>query len=425
MDSNIPDIKSSKSLDAWFFLYASFGLYAIFTIVFSKVSIIGATAAGQLLCMLLPAILYAKWKSGSVVEGLRLGPVACGISWRVGLLAVTFVGVADLLQQASQPIIERYFSSSIQMLENLTKLLKPDSASGLVGNLLVVGLLAPVCEEAMFRGAFQGTLERRGPVRAILASSVVFAVVHMNPLHFLPILLIGIALGFVTWRTQSLWPAVLWHVINNTAAILSLYFGGESASMPLWLSVTLTLGFFALAWEFLCHMKKAPPSAPGPLATASSILGPVVGQVAKVGGLMVLFAMLACAVCFGRANLRSDFLAPDYNRGDMVVYSRGPAFRSDRLTTGDVIVYSGTAGLLFTRILAIDGEKVTVIGPEDDAGERAKADILREDITGKIFWKFDPGAEVKGLMLKAKDNSNGPTNDPHKPTPIIQGESSQ
>jgi hypothetical protein len=123
-----------------------------------------------------------------------------------------------------------------------------------------------------------------------------------------------------------------------------------------------------------------------------------------IGGLTVLFALLVCAVSFGRAILASNFLAPDYSRGDMVVYTRGPAFRSHRLTTGDVVVYHGTARLFFTRILAMDGEKVTVIVPKNNAGERAQADVLRKDITGKVIWKFDPGAEVKGLRVEGVRN---------------------
>ncbi len=130
-----------------------------------------------MLCLLLPSLLFARWKCGSVVKGLRLRPVTGGIMWRGALLALTFIGVGDLLQQATQPVMVRYFPDLIPMLEALMEMLTPKSAAGLVGNLLVVGLLAPVCEEVLFRGTFQGTLERRGPIRAILTSALVFAFV--------------------------------------------------------------------------------------------------------------------------------------------------------------------------------------------------------------------------------------------------------
>jgi hypothetical protein len=220
-------------------------------------------------------------------------------------------------------------------------------------------------------------------------------------------------------------PAILWHIINNAAAILALYFGGESASIPIWLGVVLTVGFLGLVWEFLRYMKNTPPAATGPLAAAPSGSGSRVWRVAKVGGITALLALLTSTVCFRLASLGSDFLAPDYSRGDIVFYTRGPAFQPDRVTTGDVILYRRSGKMFFTRILAMDGEKVSVISPEDAAGKRTKMDMLRKDITGKVFWKFDPGAEVKGLLPKTKVNSKGAENAPHKASPVIQNESSQ
>jgi hypothetical protein len=308
------------------------------------------------------------------------------------------MGMTNLIQLVTQSLIENHFSGSNELLEQISKLLKPDSASGLLFNLAVVGIIVPFCEEAIFRGAFQGRLESRGPARAIIASSLVFAFVHLNPLHFLPILLIGFALGWVTWRTQSLWPAILWHVLNNSAAILMLYFAGVSASIPLWLNVALAVGFLVLAWEFLRHVKTTPPAEAEPLATAPSGRGSWVKRLSAAGGLVVLLPVLLLFISFGRARLSSDFLAPDYTAGDIAFYTRGLAFRADKLKTKDIIIYRGPKGLYFTRILGMDGDHISVIGAEDHSGQRKPEVILRNRIVGKVVWNFDPGPEVKAMM---------------------------
>ncbi len=132
-------------MDAWLLISVSFGLYAAFSTAFSGASILGASAVGQILCLLLPAILYSKWKTGSVFKGLRLRRVNGGILWRVVFLALTFIGLGELLQLATQPLIDRYFSNGNATFEFLNKLLKPNTVSDLVANFVIVALLVPVC----------------------------------------------------------------------------------------------------------------------------------------------------------------------------------------------------------------------------------------------------------------------------------------
>jgi len=360
---------------------------------------LGGTAAGQILCLCVPALLYAKWKSGSVAEALRLRPVASGITLRVVLLAVTFIGLGSLLSRATQPVMERPFAKLIPVFEMMMEILTPKSATGLVGNLVVVGLLAPVCEEVLFRGAFQGALERRGPVRAILTSALVFTLVHLNPFDFLGIFVIAIGLGFVTWRTQSLGPAILWHLVNNSAATVLFYFGGESFSTPLWLDALLAVAFIGLAWEFVRYTKRDAPAIPGPLAIAPPSLGRTSSRLTTASGIALVFLVLAGAPCFGRVRLASDHLSPDYARGDIAIYLRGPAFRPATVQPGDVVLYRQNKDRLkFSRIRTIEGEQLTVEGRAAENGDRPDEVVARKDLRGKFVWKIDPGEELKQMM---------------------------
>ena len=86
---------------------------------------------------------------------------------------------------------------------------------------LVVGLLAPVCEELVFRGAVLRTLLRWKPANhwlAIAISAVLFALIHVNPAQMPHAFVVGLLLGWLYYRTDSVVPGVVYHWINNSIA---------------------------------------------------------------------------------------------------------------------------------------------------------------------------------------------------------------
>lgn len=85
---------------------------------------------------------------------------------------------------------------------------------------LVVGLLAPLAEEMVFRGAVLRSLLRwkENPWIGIVISAVLFALIHMNPAQMPHAFLIGLLLGWLYYRTDSIVPGVVYHWVNNTVA---------------------------------------------------------------------------------------------------------------------------------------------------------------------------------------------------------------
>lgn len=86
---------------------------------------------------------------------------------------------------------------------------------------LAVGLLAPLSEELVLRGAILRSLlrsSRLSPWGAIAISAVLFAVVHFNPVQMPHAFLIGLLLGWMYYRTGSILPGVAFHWVNNTVA---------------------------------------------------------------------------------------------------------------------------------------------------------------------------------------------------------------
>lgn len=96
--------------------------------------------------------------------------------------------------------------------------------------VLSIALLAPILEELLFRGAIQGYLQTTGqkPWMAIFISSLIFGVVHMNPAQIPFAFLLGIMFGWLYYRTGSLLPGIVGHVLNNSIATISMILYGDS-----------------------------------------------------------------------------------------------------------------------------------------------------------------------------------------------------
>lgn len=91
---------------------------------------------------------------------------------------------------------------------------------GVVGMTLV----APWVEELLFRGAILQRLNqgRRSPWRGIVLSALLFGLIHVNPAQMFFAIPMGIALGWVTVQTRSLWPAIIGHVVNNSLSVVEM-----------------------------------------------------------------------------------------------------------------------------------------------------------------------------------------------------------
>ena len=103
---------------------------------------------------------------------------------------------------------------------------------GLILFLLAAAVVAPFVEELFFRGFLFGIYRRRQPLwLAYLVSSLLFAVLHINNRMSgseaaslaIGIFLLALILAAVYHYTDSLYPGMLAHAVNNTAAILLFY----------------------------------------------------------------------------------------------------------------------------------------------------------------------------------------------------------
>lgn len=127
--------------------------------------------------------------------------------WFLGWLNA-FLPVPDMLSE--------FQSSQMQMIENF---LRGDHL--LVLTLFHVGVVPAICEEVLYRGYVMRAFEKSwGILPAILISGLLFGLYHVQLSNLLPLAFIGIILGFVTWASESIYPAMLAHFINNGGSVL-------------------------------------------------------------------------------------------------------------------------------------------------------------------------------------------------------------
>lgn len=89
--------------------------------------------------------------------------------------------------------------------------------------ILLGTTIAPLCEELCFRGWIYSAFKKRlGVPAGIVASALLFAVLHLSPLHILPLFALGVAFAVAYERTGSLWVAILMHAVNNSVAFVLL-----------------------------------------------------------------------------------------------------------------------------------------------------------------------------------------------------------
>jgi sodium transport system permease protein len=81
--------------------------------------------------------------------------------------------------------------------------------------LLALAVTPALCEEAFFRGLTLAGLRRLKPWLAIGISALLFGVAHASIYRLLPTLLLGMALGYVAWRSGSIYCSMIVHAVNN------------------------------------------------------------------------------------------------------------------------------------------------------------------------------------------------------------------
>lgn len=156
-----------------------------------------------------------QWRHALHALGLRSFQVGRALSWVIILFVVIYA-----VNQAYEGLILAFH---LHIQTNDQVLLQNAKYSPLTtyATLLASVVVAPFCEEVFFRGfVFMGLLRGMPLGWAIVLSALIFAIAHADPASFAVLFVIGLALAFLRWRTRSLWPGILLHLLNNAVGAL-------------------------------------------------------------------------------------------------------------------------------------------------------------------------------------------------------------
>ena len=109
--------------------------------------------------------------------------------------------------------------------ETTRQMLDIHTVGGLIACVLVVGVMAGLSEEILFRGAMLRMMQdsRMNVHIAVWTVAIVFSAFHMQFYGFFPRMVLGLWLGYLLVWTRSLWVPIIAHALNNSTVVVFSY----------------------------------------------------------------------------------------------------------------------------------------------------------------------------------------------------------
>lgn len=189
-------------------------------------------------------------------EPIPLNKPADGISFILAVVAgIGFCMIAN--------IVTSYFTIFLSFFGfELTSpdIAMPSGAVGVTTSIVRVVIIAAITEEITLRGYVMGNLRKYGDTFAILASALVFGLMHGNLIQAPFALIAGFALGYLSIKTGTVWTGIAIHAANNfisTAISYAMDFLPEETVNVIYVFVIYGFIFFGLIAMWLLKSRTA------------------------------------------------------------------------------------------------------------------------------------------------------------------------
>ncbi len=233
MSNYYQEIKPHKKFPKYIHFLAIIGYFFLFSLPFSFVGTLPDKykTFGMLLGYVIPMILtiFATRKTFNREGFPSFKFTHKNIFFLIILGAFAFLVVGQstilLLPEPTGPL-KKLLEELNRAMESIFK----DRISGYI----MIAVAAPLLEEILFRGIIlKALLKKYKPWKAILISAIIFGIFHLNPWQFLYATVLGIYLGYLYWKTKSLFYPILVHwLLNSTAFIVGQYQNPSESLSP-------------------------------------------------------------------------------------------------------------------------------------------------------------------------------------------------
>lgn len=144
------------------------------------------------------------------------------------------------------------FSSSFGINYEVDFGQKPSGILGFMLTTIATAIVPALVEEFACRGIVLGSLRKFGDGFAVVCSAVVFGIMHGNFQQIPFAFLVGLVLGFIAVKTDTIWIAVAVHFFNNFISVvldylfMDLSVPSQNVIYSIYLVLCLLVGIFAV-----------------------------------------------------------------------------------------------------------------------------------------------------------------------------------
>lgn len=211
-------LKSPSLLEAnLIYLFLGMLLLSVGQIVQSR-EVYSGLLITEFIIILLPNLIYLKFKGYSLKKVLRLNKISLEQAIYSVFIMIFAYPVAVAINAIMLLLLSKFTSalpSGIPLPNNLKE----------YGVGLFIMAIAPgICEEVMFRGTMLDSYEKLGYKKSILITAFLFGIFHFNIFNFVGPTFLGIILGVLVYKTNSIFSSIIGHTINNSIALTIGYF---------------------------------------------------------------------------------------------------------------------------------------------------------------------------------------------------------
>jgi uncharacterized protein len=228
---------------------------------------------GSVGTFIIPAFLFSFLFTGDIFSYYRFdrstggGGILLIIAMMVSVIPfINYLAELNMSIEISSSRIDRFLRTMESEAEQVMRAFTATrSVGGLLVNLLMIGVIASVGEELIFRGLLQRLLSElmRNAHVAVLVTAILFSAFHFQFFSFIPRFVLGIILGYLMYLGRSIWFPIIAHFVNNAMGVIYYYFNtrgsaddmleeiGTSAMMPMAAVISLFLfAFFFILWVY-------------------------------------------------------------------------------------------------------------------------------------------------------------------------------
>lgn len=192
-------------------------LQAIAALVISVAFGLGTASSREVMNLELPTII-ALLVADVVMAGFLLqrgyfsekqlwNPTSAHFLWWTVIAGISAIIVADAISSIAG-FLPDWLEDSFNNIE-----------SNWLG-ILAIAIVGPILEEMLFRGVITTELLKTyNPKKAIIISATIFGVFHLNPAQILVAFLLGLLLGWLFYKTRSMIPGIVVHILNNSCSV--------------------------------------------------------------------------------------------------------------------------------------------------------------------------------------------------------------